>query len=45
VLPGKTFDQIAGARVVLTDGAQYTSTTSLRYDCRSISALAPLTVQ
>jgi hypothetical protein len=45
LVSGKTFDQIAAARVVLTDGAQYTSTTHLRYDCRSISALAPLTVQ
>jgi hypothetical protein len=45
LVSGKTFDQIAAARVVLTDGAQYTSTTHLRYDCRSISALAPLTEQ
>jgi hypothetical protein len=45
LVSGKTFDQIAAARVVLTDGAQYPSTTLLRWDCQSISALAPLTVQ
>jgi hypothetical protein len=42
---GKTFDQIARFRVALTDGAQYPPSTHLRYDCRSISADAALTIE
>jgi hypothetical protein len=43
---GATFGQIASFHVVLTDGAQYTQgNSSLRYDCRSVSARGSLTVQ
>jgi hypothetical protein len=45
LVAGKSFDQITRFRVVLTDGAQYQPSAQLRYDCRSISAAAPLTVQ
>jgi hypothetical protein len=44
---GGSFGQIARFRVVLTDGAQYglVASGALRYDCVSISAEAPLTLQ
>lgn len=44
--PGATVGQIASFHVVLTDGAQYAQGGSvLKYDCRSVSASGPLTVQ
>jgi hypothetical protein len=44
---GGSFDQIAGVRVVLTDGAQYglVANGAVRYDCRSVSAPGQLTIQ